>query len=342
MPTEQVYAEITHGSMTVAGFYQWEWEKNRLDESGSFFSTDDYLDNAGERILIDLGAPGLYPSIDRASDENASDSGQWGVALRYNAQQLNDTEFGLYFVNYHEKMPMLMETIGSGGSASPIAGSNGGTWSGLLGDPATEEFLDLADYSSYYLKYQEDVKMLGASVSGVIGNTNVAGEVSYRDDMPISFAESVPGSTLLGLEYDESEYVQAQISTFSILPGTFLYDQLTVITEVGVNRILDSKDLPGGYDRTAYGGVFAFEFDYFQVFQKTDLKIPLTITVNPKGTSPILGTFTEDANAVNFGAIFTYDSNFKLSLTYTAYLNDPDDNVLSDRDFVSANFKYTF
>lgn len=342
MPTEQVYAEVTNGPVTVAGFYQWEWEKNRLDESGSFFATDDYLDEAGERILVDLGVPGIYPSVDRAGDDDAKDSGQWGVAVRYNVEQLNDTEFGLYFVNYHEKMPILRETIGSGGNASPIADSNGGTWSGLLGDPDTEAFLDAVDYSSYYLEYVENVKMIGGSVSGVLGNTNVAGEVSYRYDMPIAFAEKVPGSTLLELEYDESEYVQGQISTFSILPGTFLYDQLTIITELGFNRILDNKDLPEGYDRTAYGGVFAFEFDYFQVLQKTDLKVPLTITVNPKGSSPILGTFTEDANAVNIGTIFTYDSNYKLSLAYTAYLNDPDENVLSDRDFFSANIKYTF
>ena len=102
MPSEQLYAELTFKNFTLAGFYQWRWHKNRLDESGSFFSTTDYLDDAGERVLVEA-APGINATVDSVGDDEAKNSGEWGVALRYIAPNLNDTEFGIYFVNYHER-----------------------------------------------------------------------------------------------------------------------------------------------------------------------------------------------------------------------------------------------
>jgi len=120
MPSEQFYGEMTVGNFTLCGFYQWRWDKNRLDESGSFFSTSDFLDDAGKRMLVQV-APGINATVDRVGDDDAKNSGQWGVALRYISPQLNDTEFGLYFVNYHEKMPILKENLMQGGTPSPHA-----------------------------------------------------------------------------------------------------------------------------------------------------------------------------------------------------------------------------
>ena len=41
-------------------------------------------------------------------DINAKNDGQYGFALRYVAEELNLTEFGFYFVNYHAKEPQLV------------------------------------------------------------------------------------------------------------------------------------------------------------------------------------------------------------------------------------------
>jgi len=43
--------------------------------------------------------------IRRAADEEPSDSGQFGVALRYYADWFNATEFGFYFTNTHSRLP---------------------------------------------------------------------------------------------------------------------------------------------------------------------------------------------------------------------------------------------
>ena len=40
-------------TVSAGAFYQWEWEKHRLNESGSYFSDDDFLDEAGHAYLFD-------------------------------------------------------------------------------------------------------------------------------------------------------------------------------------------------------------------------------------------------------------------------------------------------
>ena len=56
--------------------------------------------------------PGFL-SVTRAPDSNPDDSGQWGIALRYFAENLNDTEFGFYFVNHHSRLPLVSANYGT-------------------------------------------------------------------------------------------------------------------------------------------------------------------------------------------------------------------------------------
>ena len=54
-----------------------------------------------------------FVNVFRGGDRNPSDSGQFGVALRYLAEQLNETEFGFYFVNYHSRLPTVSAITGT-------------------------------------------------------------------------------------------------------------------------------------------------------------------------------------------------------------------------------------
>jgi hypothetical protein len=115
MPVEQVTGQIDiTESFSLAGYYQWKWRESILDEQGSYFSDSDAVDKAGERILVN--ASGL--AIDRTADVDAKDDGQWGVAMRFVSNALNDTEFGVYALNYHDKYPMVIGKSG-GGKSSP-------------------------------------------------------------------------------------------------------------------------------------------------------------------------------------------------------------------------------
>ena len=48
-----------------------------------------------------------FMTVMRGPDREPGDSGQWGGALRYLSEDLNDTEFGLYWVNYHSRLPTV-------------------------------------------------------------------------------------------------------------------------------------------------------------------------------------------------------------------------------------------
>ena len=48
-----------------------------------------------------------FASVLRGPDRTPEDSGQWGLAMRYLAEDLNDTEFGFYFLNYHSRLPTV-------------------------------------------------------------------------------------------------------------------------------------------------------------------------------------------------------------------------------------------
>lgn len=335
LPTGQIYAQadLWH-NFTFEGFYQWEWDRNRIDEAGAYFSTDDYLYKAGRNILVpvDLDS-GLAATVNHASDDEADDSGQWGAALRYTAEKLNDTEFGFYFMNYHEKMPLL---IGSFSGGSPQM-----DWTDIVPGP-DGELLNLVDGSSYHLSYAEDVKLYGVSFSGIIGDTNVAGEVSYRDNFPVMVADA---NNIVELSYKDAQVLQAQVSFIHIFSPLFapFWDQTTVLGEVGLNQVYGTGGADLVNDRFAWGGAVEVDLDFYNfLLPRLDMKIPLVYEFYPSGKSSVLGTFSEDANKFGVGLNFTYLGVYEFGVGYTAFLGDTDDNLLSDRDFLSCYLSYTF
>ena len=54
-----------------------------------------------------------FMSVTRSPDRDPDDSGQWGIAARYLAENLNNTEFGFYFVNHHSRLPLVSAMYGS-------------------------------------------------------------------------------------------------------------------------------------------------------------------------------------------------------------------------------------
>ena len=55
-----------------------------------------------------------FASVSRGTDlASLVDSGQWGLAVRFLAEDLNLTEFGFYFMNYHSRLPVISAQQGS-------------------------------------------------------------------------------------------------------------------------------------------------------------------------------------------------------------------------------------
>jgi hypothetical protein len=339
LPIGQVSGQITVGdNFTFAGYYGWEWEPTRLDESGSYFSAVDAIDEAGGVFMAET--PVGMISLDRVEDEDPSEDGQWGVALRYLAEGLNDTEFGLYYINYHETIPMLViNDFDPTNPNSPLSGtpSPGGPW----GIPQ----LDFVDMSSYNLVYPENIRLTGASFSTVVGDHNVSGEVSYRKDLPVAVNVSKDIEAIKGLGWEEADVLQAQVSTFSLWGDNGISDGITIATEVGFVNVLDVSDETLWFDKFAWGGAAKVKFDYFGVLVNgLDMSIPFTYKFNPEGVSSVmLGLlFHEDADTFATGLDFTYDHVWTFGVGYTDFIGGAKDNNKNDRDFYSFNLKRAF
>jgi hypothetical protein len=127
-------------NLSMEAFYQWNWKETAIDPVGTYFSETDLFADGGntaystQTALVPLA--GLYSGLSAAGvgglqggrtvdgngnikvasigpDINAKNDGQFGVAFRYIAEELNSTEFGFYFVNYHAKEPTIYADLGA-------------------------------------------------------------------------------------------------------------------------------------------------------------------------------------------------------------------------------------
>jgi len=183
-------------------FYQFTWEDLKIDPVGSYFSTTDIAGAGAEKVMLGFGSvPDTVPvghaplpptynpigtAVPRRDSEEPSQQGQYGAAIRYLAEGLGGTEFGLYFINYHSRLPLIMAHTGSPTGVLP---------------PALGGVSNYASTAYYFLTYPEDIELLGASFNTQLGRTGIAlqGEVSHRwrvplqlDDVELLFAALSP------------------------------------------------------------------------------------------------------------------------------------------------------
>src|SRR5690606_33897168 len=129
----------------------------------------------------------LY-SVDRLSDADAKDDGQFGIALRTYSDLFGGTEFGLYYMNIHSRLPYISGQIGTaGGIPGYLAGqimANGCVPTSLAaGIPATLTVEDavLVYNPSYQIAYPDDIHIAGASFATSLPNgASLSREISYK------------------------------------------------------------------------------------------------------------------------------------------------------------------
>lgn len=207
-------------SLSMETYYQWNWKETAIDPAGTFFSETDLFADGGNTAYTRYDNP-LLPVVMSAyqsalgagqvgngpfgpnayldpnynvfkvanvgSDINAKNDGQYGVAFRYIAEELNATEFGLYYINYHSKEPQIAVDMGDyqGVDMTSLAGSLGPLGGALAPAVAT---LDAASNAMGRREYVEDIRMYGLSFNSTLGDASVFGEVSYRPNLPVGLS----------------------------------------------------------------------------------------------------------------------------------------------------------
>jgi hypothetical protein len=331
LPVAQIYGQIDLvENLTLAAYYQFEWRETRLDEAGTYFGTADFLDHSGHHYLVSAPSPAtVFATVDRAKDHEPRANGQWGIALRYLSETLNDTEFGMYFINYHDKLPQIVGQA-HGGVASAV------DWTSLGLPAETADKLEAADVSSYFLRFAEDVKLYGLSVATGTGQTNVAGEASYRQNLPVQLRDS---GNVLGFSYSGGDVLQVQGSVVHRFSPPLLADSTTLTAEAGFNQAYGTGDRELLNDPFAWGYTATINFEYFKILPGLDLSVPITFRHNVSGVSSVSGTFAEGRNSAAARLDFTYRYTWKFSIGYTEYVGGAKRNPLIDRGFLASSVK---
>lgn len=227
-------------SLSAEAFYEFGWRRSEADPVGTFYSTTDaFFGYGSEAVIVDLeditggtvassvqrealartynafvrgitdmnDPLGTRLSNNKLDDRDPRDDGQYGLALRYLAESLNNTEFGFFFENYHARKPTAGAVLGEAfGTATDnetcaaafaglatigvtpadcadmmniLAGSQGANAAAMVGGFNALHYIDT---SKYFLQYEQNQQLWGLTFSSNIGETSLSGEVAYRPD----------------------------------------------------------------------------------------------------------------------------------------------------------------
>lgn len=212
---------------SISAFYQLEFQPIIVPAAGTFYSPinvgtnndgPDFLTTGFGQLPHDEDALGYQldspltaitntsSRIPRLRDREPGWENQFGIQFKYYAEWLNNgTDIGLYFANYHSRLP-----IASFYSTSRSCAKDATTSAQLLTDcpnwpifAATADPLNLApspafpdsnsdalalDSATAVLEYPKNIQMFGISANTSFGDIAVQGEIAYRPDQPLQVA----------------------------------------------------------------------------------------------------------------------------------------------------------
>ena len=172
----------------------------------------------------------------------------------------------------------------------------------------------------------------GASFTTLVGDMQVNGEISYRENAPMADDGGSPR---------RDELLQAQIGFTQIFRPTALWDDLTIVGEiVGFEDVGKNND-EMAFDARAAGYALRADFAYKNVLQALDTNVLLFVQQGLHGTVRE-ATLVEDAVVLSVGLRGTYLDRIVAELNYATYFGGGFDNWLIDRDNVAFNIKYSF
>jgi hypothetical protein len=251
VPMISLNAGITE-NLSIEAFYQLFWDNTEIEPFGTYFSTNDQISPGASRITLGFGLPppegptdnpvqpvGTRPPvgswIPRMADNEPSDMGQGGVALRYLATWLYDTEFGLYWEHIHSRRPVV---------------------SGMTGDPPPDNLPDLliwglvngdaASTAGYFREFPEDIDIVGMSWNAEVPfGVAFQGEVCGRLGQPIQ----IDGFEVVADAESPYDPALATLATLQNIIDGIPPDQALVTPPIFANsQVTQLRGVPGFHE----------------------------------------------------------------------------------------------
>lgn len=293
VPVGMVSASISPTeNITFEGFYQYEWQEVVIDPPGSYWSSNDFVGEGGDKVMLGWGdvddqgnlpAESTFMAVPRASNIYADDSGQYGFAMRVFAPGLNDTEFGFYYMNYHSRLPVISSWTGdsdgftAAGTISAVTPTIIGTVIGAGGDPTAA----IATYAP----------VIGAeAATAIAGSTAMAYAASGGDAATAGAAGGTAATAYATDAYAKTANYQVE------------YPEDIKLYGVSFNTLLQKTGI-------ALQGEISYRQDV--PLQLDDIEL-LLATLEPLGIAKVLGPAADsplDPTYSQFATITPYDIN---------------------------------
>lgn len=353
MPVGQIAASFQPTpDLTLAAYYHLEWRRTRLPGAGSYFSAADFLDYGGDRIYV---GPDQY--MTRAVDRPPPHHGQFGVSLRSTGGAF---DYGFYALRYHAREPQIYLRLNpvaplAAGHERPMAY---GTTPGIVYAPSYSLNALPGGFGpnpgvvgSYWLTFARGVELYGASASGYVGNSNIAGEISMRRRMPLVSsalvaAQGAPADNDNNPLYARGNTLHGQVSIVTALAPTALWNAANLSAEIATNYRLkithNASALNPTRNRAAAAGSAVFEPRYFAVLPGLDLGVPMAVTYGIAGRSSTDGSLTVGTGSVSAGLSATYRTVWSGTFSVTHFIGGASRQPFTDRDFISFSVQRTF
>lgn len=367
-------------TLNLEAYYQFKWNAYGLDPVGTYYSNTDVVGEGRQPIFystsyIDglLGAgtcaastptghcgDPLISGLDEATlvaaglavpyggERAAKNSGQYGIALRWTVEEI-ETEFGFFYERYHDKLPFVGYTARTNPDALVI--------------------------DNFFINYGEDKDLFGLSMNTMVGPVAVAGELSYRPndsvgiDPTVAFGRGFTGTFNKFSVFDTGEHPgfveekkwQADVNAIynfsasdplGFIPSSlgasdgFLMAEAVVAhypdldTSGETPYVLPDYSLP---DKTSWGYVTELGINYPNLFDSGITVTPqLDFAHDVNGTTPNAMPFIEGRKSLTTSLLFNYRDRWKGGLQWVQYWGGGDNNLMTDRDFLSGNISYSF
>ena len=363
--------------LSLEAYYQFGWNGFQFDPVGTFFSGADVigrgvlgaflpssllgaptgsfgdpgtvssglLQPAGTRLTrADLEAAGTF--IPREFEQTPRNSGQFGTALRYKAD--NGMELGAYYIRFHDKLPFV------GFAANP-------------GAPGPD---------SYFVNYGESRDLFGLSANTVVGDVAVGAEISYRTNDSVMIDPTVPLSGRYSVVdvanttgarahvngFVEEKRWQAHLTAFYLVAPSSPLGRIskavgaaewTMLAELAytyypnlnlsgaVPYLLPNYEMP---TRGSFGYVLSTFMAYPNVGgSKWNISPQLDFAHDVRGTSPNAVPFVQGRKALTLSLNFDRDnSKWKANVGVTSFWGGGSNNLVIDRAFFFTSMSRSF
>ena len=349
--------------LSIAAQWFYNWQAVRIPESGHYLTIQDGLNFGGQSVIV--GANPLFPALSQVPllrawnvsntppSRYSGSIGDFGLSARWSPAWLDGT-IGFYGRNTTDILPQILLTPGLAANVpAALCGAIGGQ--ALPGNACiiNKNATTLADlqkygkFGTYQTAYGDNIHIYGVTLAKEFGGVSVAGELSYRQNMPLQSkiinvlpAPLVPTSPCSvaisdvpthGTPGALGDTYHGLVNAMNIFPRTPVFDTATLTGELTWSRwarvtqnaaVFKGNATYTDIDKVSknfVGLAINFTPTWFQVFPGADLSAPLTWSQGLSGNSAVQLGGNKGAGTWSAGIAADVYQKHRIQLSYNGY-----------------------